>query len=698
MFKKLFFSAILAVSVFSVAQAQDDSLYYDLGRVLVRKSNTKTTTIKGVDLEKYQASNLSDAINVWLYGTYSNSASIVYVVDGNILTDVNVYSIYDIEELTLVENATSQASGAGPGRQMVLIKLRTDRNGKRGIEVNGQNSLVDLRNTQPPSLASTAGSNSSSYDNYYVSAYRNYNNVRMGISTEYQRDVDPRNNGYGLEFLQPASFNRFKVNAYLNANLWKGTTLSFGASYLPQNNHYSFTQDTIDAYSASPYHNVHNSQIAQHLYNTDLSIKSNIAKGLTNRLSIAYAHSNYLEKDLFGSSTVYNNATSSVDSTITNAKRSHNLLFRDYLVYTGKLGEFDVQPTVSFTYRNVLDSTHYLNAYLSQYTGFPDQNLDYVSHARTLARRFMMTPAIDINFKEILDVNTGFVTVLNSIKDTSAAAHISHVYPFVSTSLNLSKALGITFIKWQLFASYSKQGAVLGDESTSLYNFTTALNPASVRLVAGDPNLPHNNDSYQAGMGVGLFKNFAVSYNYEYKYYTTYTYLIAFTDGGPVTNVIPVNSRLAITHLSAHYSVRTDKFSWMTTLTGTESHMQAVDTALGNRFNSTYLSQGHRWSGGMTHRFTYGNYFGGVDLLYQTGERPEDLLNALSAGPTVIPVVQNLNNNSFVIQNIFFGVRFKLPHLKFAELYANGHNLAQNQSSDITDNRRMYGLGFKAGI
>src|SRR6201995_5718317 len=115
MFKKLLLSAVLAVLICSYAKAQDDSLYYDLGRVLVRKSNTKTTTIKGTDLEKYQASNLSDAINVWLYGTYSTSSSIVYVVNGNILTDVNVYSIFDIEEVTLVETAAAQASGAGPG-------------------------------------------------------------------------------------------------------------------------------------------------------------------------------------------------------------------------------------------------------------------------------------------------------------------------------------------------------------------------------------------------------------------------------------------------------------------------------------------------------------------------------------------------------------------------------------------------------
>ncbi|HZX59756.1 MAG TPA: hypothetical protein VFE54_13560, partial [Mucilaginibacter sp.] len=330
MFKKLLLSAVLAVLLFSVADAQDDSLYYDLGRTLVRKTNTKTTTIKGADLEKYQASNLSDAINVWLYGTYSTSASIVYVINGNILTDVNVYSIFDIEEVTLVESATAQASGAGPGRQMVLIKLRTDRPGSHGIEVNGQSSLVDARNTLGPSLAAaSAPANTSVYNNYYIAWYRNYKKVQMGVSTEYQRDVDPKQSGYGLEFLQPASFNRFKLNAYLSASLWKGTTLNFGASYLPQTNRYSFNLDTLDLYTITTDHTDHFTQVSQHLFNTDLSIKSNIAKGLINRLSVAYAHSNYFEKDLFNSSYNTGAATAGSDSTISNINRSHNFLFRD---------------------------------------------------------------------------------------------------------------------------------------------------------------------------------------------------------------------------------------------------------------------------------------------------------------------------------------------------------------------------------
>jgi len=692
MFKKLLLAAILAVSVFSCAQAQDDSLYYDLGRVLVRKTNTKTTTIKGVDLEKYQASNLSDAINVWLYGTYSTSSSIVYVIDGNILTDVNVYSIFDIEEVTLVESATAQSSGAGPGRQMVLIKLRTDKPGGHGIEVNGQNSLIDLRNSANGTLAQANSTNPSAvYDEYYLSGFKNYKNVHIGISAEYERDVNPGQNGYGLEFLEPATFNRFKLNTYLTAKLWKGTTLTFGASYLPQANRYSFEHDTLDTYIPDTQRIYHNTRVTQHLLNSTVSIKSDIATGLTNRFSIGYSHSNYFETDMFN-----NTFTQSANDSLVSLKtHAHNFLLRDYLIYHGRVGEFDVEPTLNFTYRNTLDSADYTVVQTNKYNGFPDDVYHYHYFARRTLSRLFVTPSVDINLKEIVDMQGGIVVLPSAIKDTSATAHPAHIYPFVSASLNLAKLLGITAIRWQLFTSYSKQGSVLADESTTLYNFNYAINPYSVAFVAGDPALSHHNDSYQAGMGVGIFKNFSVSYNYEYKYFTSYLDLTTQTDFGPQTLVLPVNSRLVTTHVSARYSVRTSKFSWITTLTGTESHMQALDTAVGNRYNATYLSQGHRWSGGMTHRFTYKNYFGGVDLLYQVGERPENLVYAIDGTPGGLPP---LNNNSFTVQNTFFGVRFKVRYLAFMELYVNARNLAQNQSSTITDNRRFYGLGFKAGI
>ncbi|MGZ3776130.1 MAG: hypothetical protein ACXVI9_00640 [Mucilaginibacter sp.] len=694
MFKSIFLAAALVVLLAFTVTAQDDSLYYDLGRVLVKKSNTKTTTIKGFDLEKYQASNLSDAINVWLYGTYSTAGSIVYVVDGNILTDVNVYSIFDIEEVTLVESATTQVSGAGPGKQMVLIKLRTDRTGKKGIEVNGQNSLVDLRKQAnlPPGATTT----NSVYNQYYISAYRNYKNVRVGVSTEYERDVQPGTNQYGFQLLTPPNFNRLKLNAYVDANLWKGTTLSFTAGYLPQTNRYSYRHDTIIAVIPDTERSIYATHFTQKLFNTDLSIKSNITKGLTNRFSAGYSHSNFREDNIY----TYTGTVAQVVSNNMEAlnERSHNLVLRDYLFYHGQVAGFDIEPSVNLTYRNSRDTLTYRDSTYFIETNIPP-DYGYSRLASVInTKRFIMTPSVDVNYKDMLDIQGGFAALLNTVKDTTPTAHISRIYPFASVSVNLAKVIGLTAIKWQFYASYSKQSKVLTDDYTALSAFSQATLPGAVYNTPDIPNQPLRNSGYQGGMDVGLSRNFSVSYNYEYKYYRSYIDTTVQNDGGPVANTIvatPFNSRVVTTHLSASYNVRAATFSWMTTLTGTESHMEILDTAsLNNRF-AGYLNKGHRWSGGVTNRFAYKNYFGGVDVLYQVGERPENLINVFNVAPGGNPP---LNNNSFTIQNIFFGVRFKVRYTKFVELYANGRNIAQNQSSTITDNRRFYGLGLKAGF
>ncbi len=51
--------------------------------------------------------NLSDALAAWFYGAYTQPVDLQYVVDGNPVSDVNSYSVYDIEEVVLVENAAA---------------------------------------------------------------------------------------------------------------------------------------------------------------------------------------------------------------------------------------------------------------------------------------------------------------------------------------------------------------------------------------------------------------------------------------------------------------------------------------------------------------------------------------------------------------------------------------------------------------
>src|SRR5215475_13110614 len=103
------------------ADAQFDSTHLDLGYLSLKKDFTQQLAIRGTDLEKMPFTNLSDAIAVWLYGVYTNPSTLLYVVDGNPVADVNAYSVYDIEEVVLVQHAAGLIASAPGQSEMVLI-------------------------------------------------------------------------------------------------------------------------------------------------------------------------------------------------------------------------------------------------------------------------------------------------------------------------------------------------------------------------------------------------------------------------------------------------------------------------------------------------------------------------------------------------------------------------------------------------
>ena len=119
----------------SAVLAQDDSSWLDAGYVSLKKELTQTISIKGSDLEKMPFVNLSDALAAWLYGAYTVPGNLAYVVDGNPVTDVNVYPIFDIEEVTLVEHAAGGAAYGGTQQELVVITTKRDK-GRGGIRAD----------------------------------------------------------------------------------------------------------------------------------------------------------------------------------------------------------------------------------------------------------------------------------------------------------------------------------------------------------------------------------------------------------------------------------------------------------------------------------------------------------------------------------------------------------------------------------
>src|SRR6476660_6578900 len=100
---KKFLTLLIGCCLMQLSFAQD-STWTTLGRTQLRNGAFQSVSIKGTDLERIPATNLQEAINTWLYGTLSMPFTLAYVVDGSMIADVNMYSIRDIEEVTLVQN------------------------------------------------------------------------------------------------------------------------------------------------------------------------------------------------------------------------------------------------------------------------------------------------------------------------------------------------------------------------------------------------------------------------------------------------------------------------------------------------------------------------------------------------------------------------------------------------------------------
>lgn len=701
--------AIPALFLSMGAKAQTDTTHYDLGQVLIKKNFTQSITIKGADLEHYPFSNLTDAINTFFYGTFTNTSSVIYVVDGNIISDVNAYSIYDIDEITLVQNAVAQISGASPAQEMIVIKTRMHHADKQGVTVAGQTDLVNIFNGNK--VANTK-STTNFYNQYYVGAYKNFTGVETGVSADLQHDVYPGLLPGTLHSYQPFNFNRIKLNGYVNAKLWKGSLLNVGVNYVPQPSNYSSTF-SANLPSNGLDQELEGSHVMQHLFNSTISLHSNIVKGLTNTLSGAYNHYNYWEKDSTLASYSYpNNPQSSSLTRVNDFDMMHTLLIRDNLVYSKQLGDFSIEPSLDFSYRKVKDSIFNEEYSYSGYNVNLNSPPTMVSYNQQYGRYsvYLLTPSMEFAYKDIFNLQGGLDILLNSNKDFAPIYKRRRFFPFVTTSLDIAKWADMSNVSLKIFGSFARQNELLDDNYATLGDFYLQGTSSSPQFITGSNSTgnytyvynyydfyqPYNN--YQAGAELGILKHFTIDYSFEYRYNITQVLEIVPVGAnyGQFATAL-VNAKTITNRIGLNYDLNSGNFDWKTGLNATESKLQLVGsgTPYLNNINSSYLGKGHRWTGGFTNRWACGNFFAGADLLYQLGERPYSLANALVGGSTYVPPS---NKNSFAVQNLYAGTKIKIDHSKYAEIYFNSRNILQNYYSDITDLRRFYGLGFKLDL
>ncbi|HWB91959.1 MAG TPA: hypothetical protein VG605_08910, partial [Puia sp.] len=217
----------LGVLEFSTrASAQTDSSRYDIGYLTLNKDFTQHISIRGEDLEKMPFTNLSDAIRAWLFGAYTGQSFLAYVVDGNPVMDVNLYPIYDIEEVTYISNAVATAAYGGGQKGLVLI---TTRRGKRpaGMRVTAQTGLVKGN-------SGLDDTHTNIYHQYYLGAYKNMDKVSFGVSEDWQRDILPMEKRPTLTVNTPNNLRRWRTNGWLDWRPDQRNTIGIRLGYMDQ--------------------------------------------------------------------------------------------------------------------------------------------------------------------------------------------------------------------------------------------------------------------------------------------------------------------------------------------------------------------------------------------------------------------------------------------------------------------------------
>ncbi len=672
MFIKLRKAALLlTVSlIYFNADAQLDTSYYDLGRIRIKKEFAQSVTIKGADLEKFPATNLSDAIAAWVSGVYTRTNGLTYVIDGDLINDVNAYSIFDIKTVTLIENATTMLNGAIQQQNLVLITTRKDRDGKSGFDVAGQTNLINLRNNNSPNTYKATY-----YHQYYISAYKTVGDMHFGASADYQHDaiaapVIITSNSIGNKTLK---LDRFKLYGFFDSKIGNSSLLNIGVNYVPETQNMNFTYTGF-----SPiYTEVETDDIRPALLNTKISLSSKFLGALSNLVSFNY---NNISGDQNSALTNLQTGNNYNENLVANWS-FHNFLVRDNLQYLLTAGDWTIEPSMNLSFRFSKENEAETNLANFSNSGLIIQQ----STSHQEYKVYLLTPSLNISYKSIFNIQGGLAANLSTVNGDQKNS------PFVTASVDVLRLSNVPdSYSWKLFGSYSNSGNYYDNNATLLdFNNYQTIPPSyysngNVNLVFQPVN--HSFHNFQAGTVVSFFSNkLSVNYNFEKRQYVS---LVNVVTGNSNSYTYPLfNSQLHRVGITANV-IDNSKLKWFTTVNANRVDYKYAFNLYPLGTSVTSPSYNKEWTGGWVNQLQVGKLSFGADMLYLVNRASVFTYNYSPYG----------YSHSFVLQNAYISYHIKTKAVKALEVYANTRNLVQNSASTITDNRKFYGMGFKVGL
>jgi len=647
---------------------------------MLNKNFTQHVTIRGEDLEKMPFTNLTDAIRPWLFGAYTQPGSIVYVVDGNPVADVNVYPIYDIEEVTFINNAVATAGYGESQGELVLITTRRGK-GKGGVRVAAQAGLV---------RATVNGTDSylRVYHQYYIGAYRNLDKVSFGVSAGWQRDADPefKYSWPTPNVSTPLNLQRWRLNGYLDWRPNAENTVEVRLNYTPQ-----LIRQVLDSsgaqnsYYASEHYSVHS-------LTPSVTWDGHWGAGLHNKFFAAYLHAvpNVLDNET-DSGGYYGYRYQGVTAS---GKEDHVFL-RDHLSYEVRAGKWRIAPAVDISWQHIDEESKYFVSDQNYGGIVPPGSYASLSDVEEKGSLFYLVPAVDLSWQRAFDLQAGVFVNASSKTDTGS----KRLFPFVTAAvdlLHLSDASKGSSLK--IFGSYARRPLMYVNDYT-LPDFTGA--GASQSLY----NIFHNSGGYFTANGTTL-TSLGIR-QIEPGYWTWNTGAAYSTADGRVTlqysyerrnisdyvvnnynSLSYVTWKESFDHVDMRFKVIEAKsMSWFTGLNFNLMRVKC-DTLLyqyGNGSSDAPLGDSYpsklSWTGGWVNRLSLGRFIAGLDVMYH--------LRYESNG-------NGIPRNALAVSNVYAGYRLALPHERVLELFLESRAPIINNLTDLQDRRRYYTLG--AGI
>jgi hypothetical protein len=702
-------AACLAIKPTAV-DAQNDSTWLDAGMVKLKKDFTQFVSIKGQDLETMPFTNLAEALNVWIYGAYTSSNTLIYVVDGVARLDVNSYSVYDIDEAIFIQNALVQINGVAQQEQLVLITTRKHDPGGSGLTFAAKENVV-TNNMLPGSPNKHARYNTGLFHEVYAGLNKQRNNVSYGLSADFQHDARPNQDDDTIHVRTTEHMDRIRLNGYVDVQADKYNEFIFRAGYLT-------TTIPANLNSWSPYYKMggnSSESVHQHLFNASVSWRFSMPNGWNNDFRFSYLTTTEKGVANYGSSSdSLNLYANDIGAEVLNvSEHVDHWLLRDHLSYTARSGRWQLTPALDISLQNVDLSATVDQLVISGGGGFGGLGgmQQTSSFGSVSGSGYLLTPSLDASYGKRFDIHAG---LLYNPSANHTGLQTTRVFPFASLTTDLlagDEKKGHSSLRIFASAAMSPNYQTRDNAITDFYQSETLLNN-SVLVVT--PN------SYTYGSSVPVTSQINTSQTYwtwdlgtsfstpngqfqaDY-HFTHYGYPI-YTFNPEFVSLTVSSHRLGLRWKVAGGAA----LHWQSGLQFTVFSARSTnDLALGPSFPviGDFNGVSPSWTGGWVNRFTVDRFFFGLGLLYHVNELNYwDEIHPDAGYPT--------HTNAFQLHDLYFGLRLPMhragkvvsgPYngkvgLSSLELYLDSRNLWQSQYSDLSDYRRTFGIGAKLGI